>query len=379
MLHVGVWFFVLFVSLALQGADATATCTVSSCTQFMRDLSDGFFCDSAVSCRATISSHLEQIVPVDSVEVYAAASSNMSWFLANRCLNLTVCANPADSQVVSDLFVRWARIPTSSSLAYAEKASALSRIEFLRNNTCASPTDEESAEKYDKRCASWLSFASFEKHVCEARVLHMLWRERDYLDLLQAVCTTTGRGACKEAIDEVAMSTRAKISDEVSSFILFDDVLVFRLLSPTRMMKTLNRRSCGRSLACVPELLNLILSLDKKASVDDFSNAIVEAHRQMFLPFGVNVSQAFQQGLDLFSAPLPECGFRRSTRLIGQQWSACRAVQQKLSALESEWQLSEPELWVTKVEVERCIVIAAGCWKDCQGNERSVGVLFKSF
>ena len=323
-----------------------------------------------VSCRATISSHLEQIVPLDSVEVYAAVRLNMSWFIANRCRNLTVCTNPADSTTVSDIFFRWARIPTSSSLAFAEKANALSLIEFLKNTTCAVPNDEESAENYDRRCTGWLSMAFFEENVVKARVLHMLWRERDYLDLVQAVCTTTGGGACKEAIVEAVTSTQAKIADEVSSFKLFDDVLVPQLLLTRKIVRSLNQRRCGRSLACVSELLTLVLSLDQKASVEDFSNAIAEAQRQMFRPIGVNVSQAFQEAVNLFSSLLPECGFIKSARQLGQQWSSCRIAQSNHSKREIKWELTAPELWLTEGEVERCRVIATSCWKDCQGNEK---------
>lgn len=298
---------------------AASTCTIASCDDFMRDLAFSFSCDSRLSCLDQIASHLSLIVPSDSETAYDSMNNVWEGLIASSlCVNKTACEESLDARAKLD---QWARIPTSSLIAFEKQARVSDRYTYLKQSACAWNTTTEGV---DPNCELWFALNAIEAEVAARRVLYSLRRERRYITvMLKASCELLqgwSESPCGAVIEDLLTQIDASITNSSTRFLLNPKILVDHTILGDWFVEAsflrLNQRSCDGDSPegpCLRDIYGPILALDGSADVTTFRIAMEKAQSSLvsanenIRAFGVSGSIAIGK----VSLQSHSCGFRR--------------------------------------------------------------------
>jgi hypothetical protein len=357
---------------------AQSTCTVDDCSAYQKELAFRFSCDTEEACQREIARELEAIVPSDASALYDTLAVDMRNMVnSSLCRNWTMCH---ESAVVREKLNKWARVPTSSSIASRLLDQNRALQNDLQNVSCVRPFDEASALAYDRSCEFRIAVASFESAVCKRRLLFSLRRELVYLGLLRESCnlnTNPQARPCRSVIEAAISNFSARISALTLVSLDRNSVLIRvagNAASLDYILSSIRNRSCGRmENPCLHDALGPILALNR-VRCDCFfffhsfiylcflQNSDVAMFRSTIATmqdvfFGVSDEEVRRQGykkaLAIFLPTVNQCGFHRNSE---PPWTRNRVTcvdegRQLLSRMQQLVGL-DPVRWLTKREVE---------------------------
>ncbi len=247
---------------------AQSTCTVDDCSAYQKELAFRFSCDTEEACQTEIARELEAIVPSDASALYDTLAMDMRNMVnSSLCRNWTMCH---ESAVVREKLNKWARVPTSSSIASRLLDQNRALQNDLENVSCVRPEDEASALAYDRSCEFRIAVASFESVVCKRRLLFSLRQELVYLGLLRESCnlnTDTLARPCRNVIEAAISNFSARINALTLFSLNRYSVLILatgNVASLEYVLSSIRNRSCGRmENPCLQDALAPILALNK--------------------------------------------------------------------------------------------------------------------